>query len=76
MVSALCEAWQEALSVPRVRPFDTFFAVGGDSVRSLKVTSACRARGLQFPLGKLLENPTPASLANWIRAQKADPATI
>ncbi|MFN8704851.1 MAG: amino acid adenylation domain-containing protein [Rhodospirillales bacterium] len=76
LVSALCEAWQEALSVPRVRPFDTFFAVGGDSVRSLKVTSACRARGLQFPLGKLLENPTPASLANWIRAQKADPATI
>lgn len=76
LVQALCEAWQEALGVARVHPFDAFFAVGGDSVRSLKVTSACRARGLQFPLGKLLENPTPASLAEWIRAQITDPATI
>jgi len=74
LVQALCEAWQEALGVAQVRPFDTFFAVGGDSVRSLKVTSTCRARGLQFPLGRLLENPTPAGLANWMRAQKSEPA--
>ena len=74
LVLALCEAWQEALGVAQVRPFDAFFALGGDSVRSLKVTSTCRARGLQFPLSRLLENPTPTDLAEWMRAQKSEPA--
>ncbi|MBA3757188.1 MAG: hypothetical protein H0X02_13650 [Nitrosomonas sp.] len=62
---ALAGIWQEVLGVERVGETDNFFALGGDSLSSLKVMA--RIRGLtdvklDFKLRDLIQRPTIASL--------------
>ncbi|WP_218147796.1 amino acid adenylation domain-containing protein [Nitrosomonas sp. Nm166] len=62
---ALANIWQEVLGVVRVGETDNFFALGGDSLSSLKVMA--RIRGLtdiklDFKLRDLIQRPTIASL--------------
>ncbi|HEX6346257.1 amino acid adenylation domain-containing protein [Umezawaea sp.] len=56
--------WEEALGVPRVGVEDDFTALGGDSMRSLLVTSRCRA-AFDVPLTPhdVLTSRTVAALA-------------
>ncbi|HSG40977.1 MAG TPA: amino acid adenylation domain-containing protein, partial [Thermoanaerobaculia bacterium] len=60
---ALASVWAETLKVGRVGVHDSFFALGGDSIRSLKVVAAARERGLRFPVHQLFQFPTVAELA-------------
>jgi amino acid adenylation domain-containing protein/non-ribosomal peptide synthase protein (TIGR01720 family) len=60
---ALCDVWSEVLGVPRVGIHDNFFALGGDSIRSIQVLSKARARGFDYSFGELFGNPTIAALA-------------
>jgi hypothetical protein len=56
--------WQEALAVPRVGVEDDFTALGGDSMRSLLVTSRCRAAfGVPLTPHDVLTTRTVADLA-------------
>ena len=62
---ALANIWQEVLGVAQVGETDNFFALGGDSLSSLKVMA--RIRGLtdvklDFKLRDLIQRPTIASL--------------
>jgi amino acid adenylation domain-containing protein len=65
---ALAAVWAETLGVGRVGVHDSFFALGGDSIRSLKVIAAARERGLRFPVHLLFQFPTVAELAAAIAA--------
>ncbi|MGZ0018693.1 amino acid adenylation domain-containing protein [Nitrosomonas sp. wSCUT-2] len=62
---ALAEIWQEVLSVERVGETDNFFALGGDSLSSLKVIARIRNQkqlNLNFKLRDLMQKPTIADL--------------
>ncbi|WP_194910417.1 non-ribosomal peptide synthetase [Catenulispora rubra] len=56
-------AYADVLGVERVGVDDDFFAVGGDSLRSLQVVARARARGLQLTTREIFECRTAARLA-------------
>ncbi|MCW3842676.1 amino acid adenylation domain-containing protein [Micromonospora yasonensis] len=49
----LVEAWREILGVPTVGVTDSFFALGGDSIRSIQMQVAANKRGLSFRLSDI-----------------------
>jgi amino acid adenylation domain-containing protein len=60
---ALSEVWRQVLQVERVGVDDGFFALGGDSVRSIQVMALAEARGWRFTLPQLFELQTVRRLA-------------
>ncbi|HEU4324283.1 MAG TPA: amino acid adenylation domain-containing protein [Roseiflexaceae bacterium] len=63
----LARVWGEVLGLERVGVHDTFFALGGDSMRSVQVLAAARARGVDFTLQQLFQHQTVAALAPHVR---------
>jgi amino acid adenylation domain-containing protein len=59
----LAEVWAEALGLERVGANDGFFALGGDSILSLRVLSRARERGVDVSLQQLFQRPTLRELA-------------
>ncbi|MBQ1074993.1 amino acid adenylation domain-containing protein [Micromonospora sp. C31] len=49
----LVEAWREVLGTQSVGVTDSFFALGGDSIRSIQMQVAANKRGLSFRLGDI-----------------------
>ncbi|MCW3814407.1 non-ribosomal peptide synthetase [Micromonospora sp. DR5-3] len=49
----LVEAWREVLGVATFGVTDSFFALGGDSIRSIQMQVAANKRGLSFRLGDI-----------------------
>lgn len=56
--TALAEVWQEVLGHERVGALDNYFALGGDSIRSLQVLARARDRGLRFGVVDLMRHQT------------------
>ncbi|MFI9764407.1 amino acid adenylation domain-containing protein [Streptomyces sp. NPDC051963] len=56
-------AYADVLGVERVGVDDDFFAVGGDSLRSIQVVARARARGLELTTREIFECRTAARLA-------------
>ncbi|MFD8980643.1 amino acid adenylation domain-containing protein [Streptomyces sp. NPDC059564] len=56
-------AYADVLGVDRVGVDDDFFAVGGDSLRSIQVVARARARGLTLTTREIFECRTAARLA-------------
>ncbi|MFJ9041499.1 amino acid adenylation domain-containing protein [Streptomyces sp. NPDC102406] len=56
-------AYADVLGVDRVGIDDDFFAVGGDSLRSIQVVARARARGLELSTREIFECRTAARLA-------------
>ncbi len=63
----LAEIWQSVLGVPRVGRNDNFFALGGDSIRSINVMSHARDKGIVFSLQQLFEQQTIGRLVEALR---------
>src|SRR4029077_8596011 len=59
----LAGIWAEVLGLERIGVHDNFFALGGDSILSLKVRARAREHGLDFSLQELFEKPTVEGLA-------------
>ncbi|MFF0724258.1 amino acid adenylation domain-containing protein [Streptomyces sp. NPDC004134] len=59
----MCELFAEVLHVEHVGPDDNFFALGGDSIRSMLLVSAAREAGLALTTRQVFEGGTPAGLA-------------
>ncbi|PWI09284.1 non-ribosomal peptide synthetase [Streptomyces sp. NWU339] len=59
----IAAAYADVLGVERVGIDDDFFAVGGDSLRSIQVVARARARGLQLTTREIFECRTAARLA-------------
>ncbi|HKQ73501.1 MAG TPA: amino acid adenylation domain-containing protein, partial [Blastocatellia bacterium] len=73
----LAEIWSQILRLDRVGVHDNFFALGGDSIRSIQVRSLAQKRGLDFTLQQLFQAPTIRELANAIhRESPIAPKTI
>ena len=76
---ALAGIWQEVLGVEPVGETDNFFALGGDSLSSLKVMA--RIRGLtdvklDFKLRDLIQRPTIASLLGLDKRTMTSPSGL
>ncbi|WP_433273364.1 non-ribosomal peptide synthase/polyketide synthase [Actinosynnema sp. CS-041913] len=62
--------WADVLGLPRVGADDNFFALGGDSILSINVTSRLRAAfGTQLSPRAVFQNPTVSGLATAISGQ-------
>ncbi|WHT21650.1 non-ribosomal peptide synthase/polyketide synthase [Crossiella sp. CA-258035] len=69
----LAQVWAEVLGLPRVGAQDNFFALGGDSILSIQVTSRARQAGLGLMPRDLFRAQTVAELA--VLVAEAEPDT-
>ena len=60
---ALADLWAEILGLDRVGVDDDFFALGGDSIRLLRLCARARELGIPLTPRDLFEHPTIAGLA-------------
>ncbi len=68
--ATLCGIFAAVLGLESVGPHEDFFALGGDSILSMAVSSRARAAGLSISPREVFEHRTPAALA-----ATADPAS-
>ncbi|HEV7672584.1 MAG TPA: non-ribosomal peptide synthase/polyketide synthase [Thermoanaerobaculia bacterium] len=68
---ALAAVWSEVLSGVEVGRDDNFFALGGDSISSLRVLGIARARGIELSLQDLFQLQTVKLLAQEVSRQRA-----
>jgi amino acid adenylation domain-containing protein len=61
--AALAGVWREVLGVERVGIDDNFFALGGDSILSVRVVAAARRQGLAISIAELFRCQTVRELA-------------
>ncbi|GHF71769.1 amino acid adenylation domain-containing protein/non-ribosomal peptide synthase protein (TIGR01720 family) [Amycolatopsis bartoniae] len=64
----LCRLMAELLRLPEVGADDNFFALGGDSILSIRFVSKARAAGLQLSPRQVFEHQTAAALARTVDA--------
>ncbi|MFE1744007.1 amino acid adenylation domain-containing protein [Coleofasciculus sp. H7-2] len=68
----LAEIWREVLKLEQVGIHDNFFALGGDSIRSIQVRSLVQNRGLNFSLQQLFQYQTISELAPYLEASEIE----
>ncbi|MFI7454128.1 amino acid adenylation domain-containing protein [Nonomuraea sp. NPDC049714] len=68
---AVAAAWRGVLGLDRVSAHDNFFAVGGDSIRSLKVVARLREAGYAVRLEQLFLHQTVRELAGQLLPAQA-----
>jgi amino acid adenylation domain-containing protein len=66
----LTEIWSEVLDIAQVSVHDSFFALGGDSIRSLHVLSRVREQGFDLSLQQLFQHQTPYAIARALSPQQ------
>ncbi|MEM9290622.1 MAG: amino acid adenylation domain-containing protein [Acidobacteriota bacterium] len=72
----LAAIWGTVLGVDRVGIDDDYFALGGDSIRSLQVVARARQRGLVFPMETLFEHRSVRRLAASLEEAEITAAAI
>ncbi len=70
----LASIWAEVLGVDEVGIDDNFFALGGDSIRSVWVVSKAKERGIEFSLQQLFQHQTIRGLASAPELETSDVA--
>jgi len=65
---ALAEIWDKIIGVEKVGIRDNFFALGGDSIRSIQVQSLAQKQGLRFSLQQLFQSPTIEAIVRELKA--------
>jgi len=53
-----------------------FFAIGGDSIRSIQIVARCKRAGLQINPGDLFLHSTIATLAAFAESSSADGSDV
>lgn len=59
---ALCDSIAEILGLERVGLNDTFFEIGGDSIKSIRVITAMKRRGYELSVRNLLQYQSPGNI--------------
>jgi amino acid adenylation domain-containing protein len=65
----LCGIWSRVLGLANIGIEDNFFAIGGDSIRSIQVVAQAKRCGLEFTVRQLFEYPTVKQLAQKLRSE-------
>ncbi|MEU3155310.1 phosphopantetheine-binding protein, partial [Streptomyces griseus] len=65
--SAVCAAMAEVLSLPRIGADDDFFALGGDSIVTVRLAGVLRAGGWEAAPRDVFRHRTAAGLAAVLR---------
>ncbi|CAG7953676.1 unnamed protein product [Penicillium nalgiovense] len=66
----LRDLWAEVLGLPdrgALRPTDTFFRLGGDSIGAMRIIAAARSQGLALTMNGIFQQPTLAGMAQELR---------
>ena len=63
----LAGVWGRVLGVERVGVHDNFFALGGDSIRAVRVVARCRELGMEVGVVDVFRHPTVGALATVVR---------
>ncbi|MFE2377091.1 amino acid adenylation domain-containing protein [Streptomyces sp. NPDC059398] len=74
VAGTLAAIWSRALGVERVSTTDNFFALGGDSIKFVRVLAEARGAGLDFSFQDLFAHPTIAELEP--RVRQSGPAAV
>ncbi len=72
----LAEIWAEILKIEQIGIHDNFFALGGDSIRSLKIRFQAKERGLNFSLQELFQHQTIYELTQNLTKSEVDTTKI
>ncbi len=67
----IAQIWAAVLGLEQVGVHDSFFALGGDSIRSVQVIAKVRAAGLSATLQDVFRHPTVAEFAALVAAESA-----
>ncbi len=68
----LAAIWSKILGIEQVGIHDNFFALGGDSIRSIQVLSQAREQGLNFSVQQLFQEQTIHELVQKLTAEVED----
>jgi amino acid adenylation domain-containing protein len=71
----LAAVWANVLAVEKVGIHDNFFALGGDSIRSVNIIALARDRGLEISIQQLFRHQTIAALAKVVSRKTPDAPT-
>jgi aryl carrier-like protein len=69
MERTLAAIWSEVLGLPQVGVDEDFFAIGGDSLKSIQVVHRAREAGLTVSVSLLFHHPTVGELAARLRQE-------
>lgn len=72
---SLADIWSEILEVQPVGADDSFFELGGDSIRAIQILSRAKERGLCISLAELFEYPTIRKLSQIAEQKSSAPET-
>ncbi|HEX5758394.1 MAG TPA: amino acid adenylation domain-containing protein [Thermoanaerobaculia bacterium] len=64
----LAAVWCEVLGLERIGVHDSFFALGGDSIRSVRAVALAREKGIESTVQELFKHQTVAELARELGA--------
>ncbi|GHJ15511.1 non-ribosomal peptide synthetase [Micromonospora sp. AKA38] len=67
----LCVVWADVLGVDRVGIRDSFFELGGDSIRAVSLVGALRAEGFDLSVRDVFDRRTVAELADLLGERSA-----
>ncbi|GFJ82573.1 non-ribosomal peptide synthetase [Phytohabitans houttuyneae] len=67
----IAAVWTDVLGLPRVSVEDSFFDVGGDSIRAVGLAGALRTAGFDVEVRDLFEHRSIAHLAQWLTGRPA-----
>ena len=67
----LVDVWRDVLGVDGIGVTDDFFAIGGDSIRSIQICSRVRREGYNLTVKDILTHKTIASLGLLLRDQRS-----
>ncbi len=70
----IASVWKQVLGIADVKKNDSFYTVGGDSIRAIRVVHALRAVGVAVTAAELLANPTIAALAHVVHPEQSSAA--
>jgi amino acid adenylation domain-containing protein/non-ribosomal peptide synthase protein (TIGR01720 family) len=65
----LAEVYADVLDVGQVGADDDFFAIGGDSIRSIQVVARARTRGVEISTREIFERRSVARLADLVQGR-------
>jgi amino acid adenylation domain-containing protein len=72
---SLVDAWERVMDVRGIGVRDNFFALGGDSIRALRLISHAAHAGIVFDLATLFAHPTIEQLADYAATAESVPYT-